>query len=61
MFVRSWLLQSGGLGFSFVKKWRSFKGVANLRQNRAFCGAKRDGVGFRFVTLGRTCSPVESK
>ncbi|EPS9404313.1 hypothetical protein ACVM3D_001574 [Campylobacter upsaliensis] len=54
-------MQSGGLGFSFVKKWRSFKGVANLRQNRAFCGAKRDGLGFRFATLGRITSPDESR
>ncbi|EAH6025934.1 hypothetical protein EGQ49_05380 [Campylobacter upsaliensis] len=44
LFVRSWLLQSGGLGFRFVKKWRSFKGVANLRANLGlFTKTKRVG------------------
>ncbi|EAH7072499.1 hypothetical protein EKP33_04515 [Campylobacter upsaliensis] len=61
LFVRSWLLQSGGLGFSFVKKWRSFKGVANLRANLGLLRKQKGGDAFRFVTLGRTCSPVESK
>ena len=30
-----------------------------LKQKRAFCGAKRDGLGFSFATLAGLCLAVK--
>lgn len=38
-----------------------FEFRANLRANLGLLRKQKGGDAFRFVTLGRTCSPVESK
>ncbi|MCR2116097.1 hypothetical protein [Campylobacter upsaliensis] len=43
-----------------MREFLQFSWKANLKLNTAL-RSKGNGVGFSFVTLGRTCSPGESK